>query len=62
MATLDDRQPGVQALRGFAQHIQELSDLEQSLSEPYEAEEKNVSTFCEGLMEKIQKVNQKDID
>ena len=61
LATLDDRQPGVQALRGFAQHIQELSDLEQSLSEPYEAEEKNVSTFCEGLMEKIQKANQKDL-
>lgn len=61
LATLDDRQPGVQALRGFAQHIQELSDLEQSLSEPYEAEEKNVSTFCERLMEKIQKVNQKDL-
>ena len=61
LATLDDRQPGIQALRGFAQHIQELSDLEQSLSEPYEAEEKNVSTFCEGLMEKIQKANQKDL-
>lgn len=51
--TLDDRQPGVQALRDFAQHIQELSELEQSLSEPYETEERNVCTFCEEVMSKV---------
>ena len=61
LATLDDRQPGVQALRTFAQHIQELSDLEQSLSEPYETEEKNVNTFCEGVMDKIQQTHKKDL-
>lgn len=61
LATLDDRQPGVQALRTFAQHIQELSDLEQSLSEPYETEEKNVNTFCEGVMDKIQQAHKKDL-
>lgn len=53
LATLDDRQPGVQALRIFAQHIQELSALESSLSEPYEMVEKNVSTFCEDMMARI---------
>lgn len=53
--TLDKRQPGVQALKDFAQHIQELSDLEQSLSEPYETQEKNVCTFCEEVMNKVQK-------
>ena len=55
LATLDDRQPGVQALRDFARHIQELSELEQSLSEPYETEEKNVSAFCEGVTGKVRK-------
>ena len=61
LATLDNRQPGVQALRSFAQHIQELSDLEQSLSEPYETEEKNVNTFCEEVIGKIQKGNKTDL-
>ena len=61
LATLDNRQPGVQALRSFAQHIQELSDLEQSLSEPYETEEKNVNTFCEEVRGKIQKGNKTDL-
>ena len=61
LATMDDRQPGVQALRGFAQHIQELSELERSLSEPYEAEEKNVNTFCEAVMDKIRQANTKDL-
>lgn len=62
LATLDDRQPGVQALRTFAQHIQELSDLEQSLSEPYETQEKNVCTFCEGVMDKIRQTNHKNLN
>ena len=44
------------------QFIQNISaQMEPTLAEPYEAEEKNVSTFCEGLMEKIQKANQKDL-
>lgn len=51
--TLDDRQPGVRALLSFAAHIEELSALEDTLTEPYETEEANVATFCEGLMEQI---------
>ena len=51
--TLDSKLPGVRALHIFAGHIQELSELENSLSEPYEMQEKNVSTFCESIMDKI---------
>lgn len=54
LQTLDAQQPGVQALRLFADHIQELSDLENSLSESYPLEEKNVSLFCENVMQRIQ--------
>lgn len=61
LATLDDLQPGVRALREFAQHIQELSDLEQSLSEPYESLEKNVCTFCEEVADKVQKKGKHDL-
>lgn len=53
LATLDASLPGVKALRGFVGHIQELSELESDLSEPYEMEEKNIATFCEGVMEQI---------
>lgn len=53
LATLDQKHPGVQALRTFTQHIQELSALENQLSEPYEMEEKNVSTFCEEMINHI---------
>lgn len=51
--TLDPTQPGVRALKGFAEHIQELSELESTLSESYEMREINISTFCESVMDKI---------
>lgn len=51
--TLDASQPGVKALRTFTDHIQTLSDLENSLSEPYEMQEKNISNFCEEVMDTI---------
>lgn len=51
--TLDASQPGVRALRGFSEHIQELSELESTLSETYEIRETNVNTFCESVMDKI---------
>lgn len=54
LQTLDARQPGVQALHSFALHIQQLSELESSLSEPYEMQEQNMGTFCEGMMMQIQ--------
>lgn len=59
--TLDSSSPGVQALRTFSTHIQELSDLENTLSEPYDMQEKNVSTFCESIMDKIKGKMQDDV-
>lgn len=56
--TLDASQPGVRALRDFTAHIQELSELESTLSESYEMREINISTFCESVMDKI-KINLK---
>ena len=51
--TLDAKQPGVQALLAFSDHIEELSALEDTLAEPYEMEETNVFTFCEGVMDQV---------
>ncbi|MDR0895973.1 MAG: sensor histidine kinase [Prevotellaceae bacterium] len=51
--TLDASQPGVQALRTFSAHIQELSMLENSLSDTYEMSTVNVHTFCEMLIDKV---------
>jgi len=51
--TLDETLPGVRALKGFTEHIQELSELESTLSETYEMREININTFCESVMDKI---------
>lgn len=59
--TLDPSQPGVQALKGFAEHIQELSELESTLSESYEMREININTFCESVMDKIKNNLKPDI-
>lgn len=59
--TLDPKLPGVQALRAFSGHIQELSELENSLSEPYEVQEINISTFCESVMDKVRGKVQEDV-
>ena len=61
LGTLDPKLPGVQALRAFSGHIQELSELENSLSEPYEVQEKNISTFCESVMDKVRGKVQEDV-
>lgn len=59
--TLDPALPGVQALRLFSRHIQELSELENTLSEPYEVQEKNIATFCESVMDRIKNKVQSDV-
>lgn len=59
--TLDPALPGVQALRLFSRHIQELSELESTLSEPYEVQEKNIATFCESVMDRIKNKVQSDV-
>lgn len=59
--TLDSSLPGVEALHTFSAHIQELSELENTLSEPYEVQEKNVATFCENVMDKIKGKTREDV-
>lgn len=59
--TLDPRLPGVQALRAFSDHIQELSELETTLSEPYEVEEKNIANFCENILDKVKPCVKPDV-
>ena len=59
--TLDTTLPGVRALKGFAEHSQELSDLESTLSEAYEMREININTFCESVMDKIKSGLKPDI-
>ena len=49
---LDGTKPEVKALKDFSQHIQQLSQLENSTDE-LELEEVQIPTFCEGLMEQI---------
>ena len=43
----------VKALHAFADHIQEMSELESTIDEPFEMENKNILTFCESVMAKI---------
>jgi signal transduction histidine kinase len=49
---LDSRQPEVQALLDFSEHIQTLSKLENS-TESVELEDVQVQQFCEELMDQI---------
>lgn len=53
LASLPAHLSGVQALREFSAHIQELSALESTQEENYETEEKNVSTFCENIADAV---------
>lgn len=43
----------IEALRRFAARVQELSSLENTLMEPYEASPFNVGNFCQKIVEKI---------
>lgn len=51
LSTLDQKLPAVKALRAFSSHIQQLSDLESSLSEHYEMQDNNVLAFCEKVVD-----------
>ncbi|MDE6270085.1 MAG: sensor histidine kinase [Muribaculaceae bacterium] len=52
--TLPGDLPAVKALRGFSAHIQELSDLEASLSELYPTEPTDIAKFCQSLAEELE--------
>ena len=50
---LDSRQPEVQALLDFSQHIQTLSALENAPESEIELQETQIPAFCESLMDEI---------
>lgn len=50
---LDDRQPEVKALKNFTDHLQTLSQLENTVDEKVELEETQIQPFCEALMDEI---------
>ena len=51
--TLDQSLPAVKALKGFSEHIQDLSELENTLDERYESEEVNLTRFCDDIAAQI---------
>lgn len=51
----EQMQAQIGALKKFSDDIQELSALENSLTEPYEMSEINVNTFCELTIDKMKK-------
>lgn len=51
--TLDQSLPAVKALKEFSEHIQNLSELENTLDERYESEEVNLTRFCDDIAEQI---------
>ncbi|MBQ6955524.1 MAG: sensor histidine kinase [Bacteroidales bacterium] len=57
---LDSRQPEVQALLDFSNHIQTLSELENS-TEPVETEDVQVQQFCEDLMDHVRDQAKSDV-
>ena len=50
---LDQRQPEVKALLGFTSHVQQLSELENTVDQPAEVEDVQLQPFCEGLANQI---------
>lgn len=51
--TLDPKLPAVGALKNFASDVQELSDLESTINEPYELEDVNIINFCDELVREV---------
>jgi signal transduction histidine kinase len=58
---LDSRNPEVKALIDFSDHIQTLSQLENSMDEVVELEETQIPPFSEGLMNQIRDKVKKDV-
>lgn len=59
--TLPDELPAVKALRGFSGHIQELSELESSLSELYPTEQTDIARFCQALGAELEQQVRPDV-
>ena len=59
---IDGQQPEVKALIEFSNHIQTLSDIENSMEEAVELEETSLQQYCEALMNEIQDKVNKDVE
>ena len=54
LGKLDPKLPPVKALNGFMAHIEEMSQLEDTVAEPCEMEERNISAFCDSVAKKME--------
>lgn len=52
--TLPQNLPAVKALKGFAEHIQTLSDQENAIDQPLPVEDVNVADFCQQAAAKVE--------
>ena len=59
--TLPSDMPAAKALKDFAGHIQELSDLEATQTELYPVEPVNIYDFCESIAEEARSKAAKDV-
>lgn len=59
--TLPPNLPAAKALKEFAGHIQQLSELEATQTELYPTEQVNMSNFCEALAEEVRPKTAKDV-
>lgn len=58
---LDGNNPDVKALLDFSEHIQTLSQIENSMDEGVELEDTQISPFCEALADQIRDKVRKDV-
>lgn len=58
---LDVNNPDVKALLDFSEHIQTLSQIENSMDEGVELEDTQISPFCEALADQIRDKVRKDV-
>ena len=58
---MERRELEVKILKDRIAKEEELSELENTLSEPYEMQEKNISAFCEAIMDKIKGKTREDV-
>ncbi len=61
LKTMDGSQPAVKALLGFSEHIQELSEIENTLGEGFPTSDIEVSAFSQAVVEKVKKTTTKNI-
>lgn len=58
---LDQRQPEVKALLSFTDHVQQLSELENTVDQPAEVEDVQLQPFCEGVADQVREKVPSDV-